>query len=295
MEKLDSVLSVLMTTVVSVLILGCDAGNSRSDESTGDLDGGPDAGSDADSDSDSDTDSDGDSDVDTDGDSDGDSDSDSDGDTDPDGDAGTDDECPSEIQVVYHDLAPEHPDFGCNMSGSGITAGLVLDTLDTNRKPQYNPNPPATTGGSNPMITSEATFYEWFHHVPGVNTESTGTLPLIEDPPGSGRFIYENDDHVVVPGEGAFTTEIHSEFVYELGQTFSFSGDDDVWVFIDNALVVDVGGLHMEESGSVNLDTLGLTPGQTYNIDMFHAERCYPVSIFKLETSIDCFEPVVVK
>jgi fibro-slime domain-containing protein len=242
-----------------------------------------------------DTDTDGDSDTDSDSDSDSDTDADGDSDTDSDGGTGTDDECESVVEVTYHDFADDHPDFGCKMYGAGITYGLVLDTLDADRKPQYNPDIPDVTGGSNPMITSAETFAQWYRDVDGVNTTSTGTLPLVEDPPGSGIYKYESTDYVVVPGQGSFTSEIHSEFVYEAGQVFTFSGDDDVWIFIDGTLAVDVGGLHTEESGSVDLDTLGLTPGETYNIDMFHAERCYPVSVFKLQTSIDCFTPVIVE
>jgi len=37
--------------------------------------------------------------------------------------------------------------------------------------------------------------------------------------------------------------------------------------------VIDLGGVHAAETGSVVLDTLGLTVGNTYNLDTFYAER----------------------
>jgi fibro-slime domain-containing protein len=70
-----------------------------------------------------------------------------------------------------------------------------------------------------------------------------------------------------------------------------FTGDDDLWVFINNRLVIDLGGVHGPESASVNLDTLGLTAGNTYNFDLFFAERHTSGSNFRVETSI-VLEPV---
>lgn len=84
-----------------------------------------------------------------------------------------------------------------------------------------------------------------------------------------------------------FTMKVHAEFTYVEGQYFDFFGDDDVWVFIDNRLAVDIGGIHTEEAGAVNLDTMGLTPGETYNFDMFYAERKQSESNFRMRTSMD--------
>lgn len=84
-----------------------------------------------------------------------------------------------------------------------------------------------------------------------------------------------------------FTMHINATFVYVPGQYFEFRGDDDVWVFINNKLVVDLGGVHGPEPGSVDLDTLGLTPGTTYPFHIFFAERNCCGSNFKMRTSMD--------
>jgi fibro-slime domain-containing protein len=62
-------------------------------------------------------------------------------------------------------------------------------------------------------------------------------------------------------------------------------------VFINGTLAMDLGGLHGPVMGSVNLDNLGLTVGQQYPLDVFHAERCDSGSNFRIDTSIACFVP----
>ncbi|MCA9692654.1 MAG: fibro-slime domain-containing protein [Nannocystaceae bacterium] len=215
------------------------------------------------------------------------------------------------LPVTYRDFMPLHVDFGCHMFGNAARPGLVLDQLGNDNKPVYNPNPPPPPGnwnGSNPQITSQASFAEWYNPVPDVNIEIQGEIALMEIMPGVWSFqsnsFYPLTDmgwgNNVTPnwaGEtypdrnGAFTTEIHTNFVYTPGQSFTFIGDDDVWVFIDGQLALDIGGLHSQVSDTVNLDTLGLTPNQMYSLDVFHAERCGSGSNFRIDTSIQCFVP----
>ncbi len=72
----------------------------------------------------------------------------------------------------------------------------------------------------------------------------------------------------------SYTMEMHWEFQMKKGLIFKFTGDDDVWAFIDNRLQMDLGGIHEPAGGSFLVDTIpGLFEGQVYHFDFFYAER----------------------
>ena len=91
----------------------------------------------------------------------------------------------------------------------------------------------------------------------------------------------------------AFTTEFHTTFTYLAANndTFGFTGDDDVFVFINKTLAIDLGGVHGAESASVSLNSLGLADGKDYALDVFQAERHTTQSNFTITTSLQLANP----
>ncbi|MBB6051518.1 fibro-slime domain-containing protein [Armatimonas rosea] len=179
-----------------------------------------------------------------------------------------------------------HPDFE---SFLGDDHGIVTSTLGVDGKPVYATRPAGTA-----TTTGAAAFNQWYNDTPGVNVSLSTSL--LFNPIGGGLFEYNNSSFFPIDGLGfgnqsgghnfAFTFELHTTFTYQTGQVFDFTGDDDVWVYINNNRVIDLGGVHGPESASVNLDTLGLIAGNNYKLDFFSAERHTSGSNIKITTNI---------
>jgi fibro-slime domain-containing protein len=182
-----------------------------------------------------------------------------------------------------------NPDFE---RAFGDDRGLFAPGLGAGGNPVVNPAKvfPSST------VTSAAALNQFFLDVAGVNLTTTQLLTLVEAVPGSGLYQFSSGSFFPIDGQllgnqgqannFAFTLQLHSTFTYRPGQNFSFSGDDDVWVYINKLLVIDLGGVHPPQAASVNLDTLGLTAGATYDFDLFFAERHTEGSNLNLTTSI---------
>lgn len=207
---------------------------------------------------------------------------------------------------------------GTDGSGScqGLVLGMVEDTLGPNGVPQKNDS------FSDSLCDAAEELNTWFipvEVVPGYTNATCRDIPLTLDDDGFWMADYYEDEATNVPGffplddfkyldeaktilnpkwdsvnggwkgyhNYSFSMVVQAEFEYYPGQYFEFRGDDDVWVFINRRLVVDIGGVHGPMPGSVDLDSLGLIEGQSYPFHIFFAERNATGSNFKMRTSMD--------
>lgn len=229
---------------------------------------------------------------------------------------------------VIRDFQTSHPDFE---SYPG-TYNKVMDQLGPDGKPQLDMNYyNSKLGTSGQSVYSPESFAQWYQDLPDVNISIPFAITLEngQSEPG-GVYSFAREKQMPAPynyffpiddmGFGLtpdtaewplrwapgglhnyhFTYELHTKFTYTDPATrsdamvFSFTGDDDVWVFINGKLAVDLGGVHSQQQASINLDSaaadLGLEPGGTYTLDLFFAERHTSESNFRIETTLQLEE-----
>lgn len=198
-----------------------------------------------------------------------------------------------------------HPDF--EATAVQEEHGIVTDTLGSDGKPVYADHP----GDKTPTTSGKDHFNQWYTDAPGINSSylvafhfvkngDVMTFAASEGNPGVPDSSYFPLDNAGFGNQGnghnfSFTTELHTSFVYNGGESFTFQGDDDVFVYINGHRAVDLGGIHMQQTATVKLDeqaeTLGISKGNTYELAVFNAERHTSGSNFRIDTTFafaDC-------
>lgn len=199
------------------------------------------------------------------------------------------------IPVTIRDFDKSHPDFE---KFDGVELGIVKENLGSDGLPVY-----AKQSGGTKTTSGKANFDQWYRDVAGININIPKTIQMSRDA-GKTIWSYTNDNFFPIDGLGFgnmpkpypdhnfhFTLETHMEFDYTGGEVFTFKGDDDLWVFINGKLAIDIGGVHGVETRSINLNDraayLGIQKGKKYKFDLFFAERHTYKSNFMFQTNIN--------
>eukprot|EP01133_Synstelium_polycarpum_P003414 gene3414-3877_t len=221
----------------------------------------------------------------------------------------------------HHPL--KNPDFEYKLQHGDVTPNLVSKVLPVSGIPQFVGN------RGDGAINSAETFNQWFVSTPGINIPMEVQLVLTQTPNDESKYAFTDDYFFPIDNKGwdelksdgtpvypnltrytdqwskidtdpvaakngkyhnfHFCLHLKATFSYKGNEVFTFRGDDDVWVYFNNKLAVDLGGIHEMANTTIDLATLGLSRGEPYTFDFFYCERHADRSELQIETEMEFY------
>ncbi len=194
-----------------------------------------------------------------------------------------------------------HPNFE---NYNVITEGLVENKLGKDGLPVF-------LKAKIEPITKES-FDMWYRDVPGINKNFNKVLTLYRTNDEETTYEYKCSSFFPIDGEGfgnginshnyGFTDDMCFYLKYGGFGLITIEGDDDIWIFINGNLAVDLGGCHSPQRAAVNLlydqekyidgkslkynSSLDILENQYVEVRIFHAERHSTGSTFNLKLTL---------
>lgn len=155
--------------------------------------------------------------------------------------------------------------------------GIIYNTqTDTITARQKNGTDEYVRGNILPLAT--------FNPIAGMGYGNSGdTYRMARD--GSQENYYNDTNYNL-------TLEGHAQFIYyqDADLYFNFTGDDDVYLYINGIRVLDMGGAHSISKAGISLNNVaeicGLKDGEVYDFDFYYMERHGTAANFSIETNI---------
>ena len=175
-----------------------------------------------------------------------------------------------------------HDDFKCRVTHNNAKKDIIASSLAENCRPILNESyqlPDAVN-----CLSSSASFSNWFNRT----SDEASAMNNIS-------LSHYKGDVYPGPSQGRqanpfYVCEAHACFVARKGDSMDIATNNEVWLYVNGTLALDLGGIHSGLNETLGFDQLNLVPDQSYRIDLLLAQRNSNTSHLNIHSTLCLFE-----